>query len=508
MKKLTKVLITVLILVLSVSLFGCNQEEVVENSRELIVLQGTDATTLDPAMHSDTPSGNVGHQIFDTVLKRDVEMNIVEGIAKSWHMIDELSWEFSIHENIKFHDGSALTTEDIKFSIERIVDPSTQSPRISHYDFIDEVSIIDEHSFKIITKEPSPVLLSRLVALEVVPKDYVENVGNSKFASEPIGSGPFRFKSWVKDERIELVANEEYFLGAPEIEKVTFKPVPEAAARTMALQAGEADIITNLPPHNIEQIEAVGSVAEVASTRVIFLAFTTENEAVSDVRVRRALELAVDNESIVQNIFSGKATVSNQIISVFDIGHNSNITNRGHDLEKAQSLLVDAGANDLEITLKSPSGRYAMDKEVAEAAAAQIEALGVRVNLVFEDFNTYVSKIINGTMDADLWLIGWGSATFDAGTTLLQWLHTNNPTAYYRVDEETNNKVDALLEEALITVDDNLREQLYEQIIEQVVKDVAFINLYQQNDLYGVSSRVNFTPRGDEIIDIFTTSWK
>ncbi len=506
--KRQRISLIVIFIVLSLVLMGCNQEVTSEEDKELIVLQGVDATTLDPAMHSDTPSGNIGYQIFDTVLKRDIDMNIIQGVAKEWEMIDELTWQFSIFEDITFHNGVALTTEDIKFSIERIINPDNQSPRISHYTFIDQINVLDDHNFIITTREPAPILLSRMVSLEVVPKDYVLEVGNSKFANEPIGSGPFMFNGWTKDEKIELIANHNYFLGAPSIERVIFKPVPEAAARVMALQAGEADIIANLPPHSIKEVDAVGEVAEVASTRVIFLAFTTANSAVSDLRVRQALELAVDNESIVNNIFSGKATVSNQIISVFDVGYNSNIDNRGQDLTRAKELLEEANVENLEITLKSPSGRYAMDKEVAEAAAAQIEALGVKVNLVFEDFNNFVSKIINGTMDADLWLIGWGSNTFDAGTTLMQWLHSNNSTSYYRVDEQTNKDVDSLLEEALVTIDDITRAKLYNQVIEQVVNDCAFINLYQQNDLYGVSQKVNFRARGDEIIDIYATSWK
>ena len=111
-------------------------------------------------------------------------------------------------------------------------------------------------------------------------------------------------------------------------------------------------------------------------------------------------------------------------------------------------------------------------------------------------------------MDADLWLIGWGNGTFDAGATLNQWLHTSNSTAYYRVDEEVNMKVDNLIEEALVTLDDQKRENLYNQIIKQVVSDAAFVNLYQQNDLYGVRDELNWSARGDELIDLYSASWK
>jgi len=511
MKKITIVILT-LIVALSLILSGCNNntENIEKEIKTLTIIQGVDATSLDPVMHSDTPSGNVDHQIFDTLLKRNVDMKIEPHIFTEWEMIDELTWQFSIKENVKFHNGTLLKPDDIKFSIERIIDPETKSTRIGHYNFIDEVTTVDENTILIKTKEPSPILLARLASLEVVPKDYVEEVGNQEFAQNPVGSGPFKFVEWVKDEKIVLQAFEDYWLGEPEIKEVIFKPAPEASSRVMALQAGEADLITNLPPHSAIDLEGQESirVEEVPSSRVIFLTFTTANETVKDLKVRQAIELAVDNKSIVESLFSNKATVSSQIISVFDLGYNKEISPRDINLEKAKQLLKEAGAEDITLNLKSPAGRYTLDKEVAQAVAAQISELGIDVNLQFEDFNNYVSKIIGGTMDADLWLIGWGNNTFDAGATLDQWLHTSNPTAFYRVDDEKNETVNSLIEEALVTLDDQKRENLYNQVIKLVVDDVAFVNLYQQNDLYGVNDELNWSARGDELIDIFSASWK
>ncbi len=511
MKKHT-LLILVLTISLSLVLVGCNnsEEATEETIKPLVIMQGVDATSLDPAMHSDSPSGNVDHQIFDTLLKRDSEMKIQPHIFTEWEMIDELKWEFSIKEDVKFHNGNLLTAEDVKFSIERIINPETKSTRISHYNFIEEVSAVDDTTITIKTTEPSPILLARLASLEVVPKSYIEEVGNQEFAQNPVGSGPYMFVEWVKDERIVLEANNEYWIGEPKIKELIFKPAPEASSRVMALQTGEADLITNLPPHSAIDLNGQEGirVEEVPSSRVIFLSFTTGNETVKELKVRQAIELAVDNQSIVESLFSNKATVSSQIISVFDLGYNDEISPRNQDITKAKELLKEANAENITLNIKSPAGRYTLDKEVAQAVAAQIEELGIEVNLQFEDFNNYVSKIISGTMDADLWLIGWGNSTFDAGATLDQWLHTSNSTSYYRVENETNTKVDELIEEALITLDDQKREGIYKEIIKQVVSDTAFINLYQQNDLYGVNDELNWSARGDELIDVFSASWK
>lgn len=149
-----------------------------------------------------------------------------------------------------------------------------------------------------------------------------------------------------------------------------------------------------------------------------------------------------------------------------------------------------------------------MDKEVAEAVAGQLRDVGIEVDLEFEEFGTYVTSVINGTMDSDIWLIGWGSSTFDAGTTLKQFLHTDINTAYYDIDEATNLQVNQWIDESLTTLDDDARVAIYHQILEQVNQDVGFVNLYQQNSLYGLSTRVEWQPRGDELIDLSSASWK
>ncbi len=510
-KKLSFLICTI-IMVLLVS--GCQSgslDSLNPERTDLTILQGVDATTLDPAMHSDSPSGNVDFQIFDTLIARDDEMHIKAAVAKEWEMINDTSWKIKLREDVMFHNGDQLTAKDVKFSIDRIQDPASKSPRISHYSMISNIEIENDFSLIIETKEPYPVLLSRLAELRITPQKYITEVGNETFAREPVGSGPYRFVEWVKDERIVLEANDQYWGGSPPIKNVVFKPVPEASARVMALRAGEADLITNLPPHQVkelQQLDGVGT-ADVDSTRVIFLCFTTANKSVKDLRVRKALNHAVDKQSIVDNILEKNASLSTQIVSRFDLGYNSDLVPYRYDPEKALRLLSDAGyEKGLKITIKSPSGRYLMDKEVAEAVKLQLESLGIEVELIFEEWGSFVTRIMKGTMDADIWLIGWGSSTFDAGTTLKQWLYTPNKTAYYHVSKETNNHIDGLIDEALATMDESRRAETYHNIIQQVHNDAAFINLYQQKDLYGVSERIVFAPRSDELIDIKNIKWK
>jgi len=497
------IIITIILIVL---LTACGGENVTSPDEEstLTILQGVDATTLDPIMHTDSPTGTIEYQIFDTLLKRNEDMQITTNIATDYKNISETKWEFTIRDDVYFHDGEKLEVEDIIYSIERILNDELNSPRKGYYDSI--ISIEESADSKLIieTESANPILLSRLAELRIVPKQYIENVGNQEFAIKPIGSGPYKFQSWVKDEAITLIKNESYWDSVAEIDKVIFKPVPETSSRIMSLQAGQADIITNVPPHQIEEIEDNEKleIAKVDSTRFIMLSFTMTNENVKDKRVREAINLAIDKESIINNILSDNATLSNQPVCNFDLGYNPNIESIEYNQEKARNLLEESGKEDLELLFYSPTGRYLMDKEVAEAIKASLEEVGIKVKLQFVDWGSYVSSIISGEINADLWLIGWGSSTFDAGTTLKQWLHTSQTMSQYRVDEQKNQQIDQAIDLGLSTVDDSLRESIYHEIISEISKDIPFVNLYQQQNIYAKVKNIDWTPRSDEIIEI------
>lgn len=476
----------------------------------LTILQGVDATTLDPNMHSETPSGNIDRQMFDSFLDQNDSMDVVAAIASEWKMEDETTWKFTLRDDIFFHDGEQLTAEDVVFSLERIQDPANTSSQIGSFSNISEAVADSDFQLTVKTYEPYPLLLVRLTGLRVVPKHYVEEVGAEKFAMAPIGSGPYVFEKWVKDEYISLVANNDYWQGAPEIKKVVFKPVPESAARVMSIQAGEADIAVNLPPHQVQDLENNENtkVGRADSTRFMMMVFTTKNEAVNDARVRKAINMSIDVDSIVENIFLGDATLTAQPVCNFDLGYKKDLPNYGYELEQAQNLLKEAGHPDgVSLKIGSPGGRYSMDKEVAEAITSQLNEAGFNAELTFEEWGSYANKTLQGKQDYDLWLIGWSSSTFDAGSTLDFWLNTDLVSCYYQ-DDMYNELLDELLNESKRTMDDAKRADLYHQVIQIVHDQAAFVPLYQQVDLYGMSQRVNWSPRPDESIRAFNMSWE
>ncbi|MGI6358765.1 MAG: ABC transporter substrate-binding protein [Bacillota bacterium] len=500
----------VLALTMLTALSGCSSAGP-EQEKVLIVAQGVDATTLDPGMHSETPTGNVERQIFDTLIQQDDDMQFQPGIATRWEAIDGTTWVIEIRSDVKFHDGSQLTATDVKFSIDRILDPANNSPQVSNLSAVSEVIVDSPTQLTIKTAEPYPILPARLAGLRIVPKDYVERVGNATFSQQPIGSGPYKLVSWLKDESVTLEANQDYWGGAPAITKVVFKPIPEAASRVMALQAGQVDIAVNIPPDQVAAVDSSknAAIAKVASSRTIYAQMMADDGPLADPRVRLAINHAVDVPTIISELLGGNGIAMAQALNEMNFGYNPNLEPYGYDPQRAVQLLTEAGyPNGFKLRFSTPSGRYMMDKEVAEAIKGQLEAVGIEVELKVMEWGVYVDQIMSRTLDTDMWLIGWGNSLFDADGSLYSWFHTGQRYYYYPVDEAKAQEMDQLLDRGRTTLDPTGREQAYHAALEQIHEEAPWLLLYQQLDIYGVNNRVQWSPRADEAIILHRAAWK
>ncbi len=497
MKKATTLLVIVLMLILLIS--GCGEKE--SGDFEIVIAQGVDATTLDPHIHNETPSANVTSQIFDRLFLRDQNMELVPKLAKEYEIVDELTWKVSLKEEIVFHNGEPFTADAVKFSIERIIDPETQSPQMPNYSMIDRVDIVDDYTVKIITKEPYPLLLGRLSLLAIVPPEYIQEVGREGFAENPIGTGPFVFESWERDEEIVLKANNDYWQGEPTFQEVVFRTIPENSVRIAELKSGSADLIVNVPPHQVEEVDHSPGlkVKSVPSGRIIFVQWVTDKEGVtSDPIVRQAIQHAVHQEDIIESILEGFARPLDQPLTEDDFGYHPGIQPREYDPNKAQELLAEHGYEDpVLIVIDSPAGRYAMDKEVAEAIKGQLEQAGFQVDLRFNEWGVHVNKILEREMEGG-YLIGWGSSLFDADATLYSNFHSTQRISFYE-----NDRVDELLEQARSTLDESSRKAYYHEAIEIITDEAAVLPLYQPEDIYGMQENLVWSPRPDEMIYVF-----
>jgi peptide/nickel transport system substrate-binding protein len=281
-------------------------------AQPVVVMQSADANTLDPTMIRETPSFNVLLNIFDGLLFKQADGTFTGGLAQEWRAVDDTTWEFNLRQDVTFHNGEAFGANAVKFTIERILDPQVQSPISSGFEFISGVQVVDDHTLIITTSDPQPLAETYFSEILPVPPAYFQEVGAAAFAQAPVGTGPFRFVSWRRDVAVTLEGNPDYWGGAPALAQVEFRPTPEATTRFASLAAGEADLITSVPPSLVSSVQASpnAKLETVDSARVIYVGINTlhANPALADARVRQALNFAVDVVGINEGIFGGLAT--------------------------------------------------------------------------------------------------------------------------------------------------------------------------------------------------------
>ena len=465
---------------------------------ELVIAQGVDAEAVDPHLSYTTATMNIYLHIFDGLLHRDAGLAIRPALATAWRLVDDNSWEFDLRPGVTFHDGSPFTAEDVKFSIERVLDPAFKSQLAPNINAVTRVEVVDPHKVRLITKSPYPILPARLTVFPIVPAKYLREKGDTLFKRRPVGTGPYRFVEWVKHDRLILEASPGYWGGRPRVDRLIFRPIPEAAGRVAALQAGNVDLITNVPPDLVAPLRGSpnAEVASVPSERVIFIGINPKlGGPTANKKVRQALNYGVDKQALIRFVLGGFGVQIPGLITQDHFGFDPTLAPYPHDPERARALLAEAGyPNGFDTTLYAPTGRYLKDREVGEAIAGQLTKIGVRAKVETPEWGTYVQTALAHKI-GPLYLLGWSSQTYDADGVLFSTLYTGNPWAMY-----SNRDVDAVLLAARSSIDPEVRKGHYRKALALIRDEAPMIFLHRQVDIYGVSKRIQWKPRSDERI--------
>lgn len=469
---------------------------------EIVIAQGVDPSTLDPHWHEGTTAYNVLLNIYDTLLFRDQDLKIVPWLAQSWRLLDPTTWEFRLRREVKFHNGEELDAAAVKFSLDRLRDPEAKNRQAGHFRLVAAVQLVDKLTFRIVTSKPFPTLPNQLALRGAIMAPGHFKGRDKAFADRsPVGTGPYKFVRWRRDDQLVLEANEGWWGGAPEIKTLIFRPIPEDAVRVAALQAGEIDLAVNIPPHLVPVIQNHPKlyVSKAPSVRTIFIPiythrFDTAHKPLgpiegptSDRRVRQAILAAVNPEDIIRTVLEGQALRTASVLTSGHFGFDRTLPPVRHGVDRARALLAEAGyPNGIELTLNSPHGRYLKDKEVSEAVAGQLTRAGIRISVKTFEFGTYGNMVFNHKA-GPMFLIGWGNPTWDADGSLFPLLRSGNPVPNY-----FNEEFDRLIDEAQVSTDDQRRLALYARAQRLMLDDGAVLPLYQQMDIYGVNKRLRF----------------
>lgn len=471
---------------------------------DLVIAQSVSVPGFDPHTHGTTSVEAVLVNIYDYLIMRDDTGAIQPALATSWTQLDETRWQFALRDDVTWHDGETFGAEDVAFTLERVANDESL---FEHDSFrqITDVEIVDDLTVVIHTEGPDPVLLNRLSrkGAAILPKHVVDAIGWDGFTEAPIGTGPYRMAEWRRDDRVVLEAFDAHWRGAPGFDRVVFRYVPEDATRVGELIAGNVHIIDNVPPQDVARINGSDGalVAGQPTTRIMMLLFNTAADAATgDLRVRQAIDWAIDDALLIEAAMDGYGTPTLARVSPgVDAVPMTYYGTYNYDPERARALLAEAGygPGELSITLQGPDGRYPKDAEQLEIIAVMLEQVGVNVTYESLEWSSFKSRVWDVNQVENVGLIGLANSMFD-GWFALRTLPCDG--SYAGKTNWCNAEFDQLMADAEFNLDLEERAAQLARAYEIVADELPMSGLFQLEGLVGVSTDVTWTPRPDEMI--------
>jgi peptide/nickel transport system substrate-binding protein len=462
----------------------------------LVVAMSIGVDSLHPYSQSSSPIYALWGHVMEQLVDTDYDKRGYYGeLADSWKA-QGTEWTFKLRKGISFHEGSPLTAKDIAFSYERILkDPkSKQAPNLSD---IVNMKVLDDHTITLVTKTPKAALLTLLRNRLILSQKASERLGE-KFDEHAIGTGPYRFAKWERGNHFTMVRNDKYWGKPANIREIIWRPIPEDASRMVALEAGQADIINNVPPHEVPRLKNHPRirVEVVRGMRIIFIALNPIHKPFDNKLVRQALNYAVDQEALIKHIHEDQAFALKGLVGPQMPGYDAGIQNYPYDPDKAKKLLGEAGfPSGITLDFHSPSGRYPKDKETAQALVSQMAKAGIKLNLKTPEWAVFEEEYNAGKYG--MYMIGRGSVD-DLEAFFIRYFRSGRSKrlAY------TNPEFDKLFDQQSSEFDPVKREELLRKMVRILHDDCPTIPLYNTGDAYAVRRDVVWTARPDEKIRV------
>ena len=456
-----------------------------------------------------------------TALSHDAKL--MPDLDTSWKPIDDTHWEVNLRTGVKFHDGSDFTAEDVVFSIKRVPNvPNNPSTYASGIRSIVETRVVNPHKIIFTTDKPNPILMNYIRMIAIVSKKVAENATTADFKSgrAMIGTGPYKFGEYVPGSRYVLERFENHWGEKPAYDKVTFRIICNDAARVAALLGGDVDMIDFVPPTDVSHLKKNKDIHVYSrpSDRIIFMFFDSIRDKspfvkdadgkplaqnpLKDLRVRKALSMAINREAICAQVMDGLAFQENQLIPRGWFGYNPDIKFEKFDPAGARKLLAEAGyPKGFGLTVHGPNDRYVNDAKVCQAVAQMLARVGLEVKVETMPQSVYFGKANPPQREFSFTLIGWGAAGSSSSVhTLMTVLHTYEKAQGVGTwnGGYSNPEVDRLIEEAVVILDDARREKALHRAMAAAMEDYAVIPLFAQSTIAATRKGITYTPYADE----------
>lgn len=502
-------------------------------AQELRIGVQVETTSLDPHFASLSANLATAMHVYSPLVERDETLRVRPGLATSWSLVADDTWEFRLRRGVRFHDGSEMTAADVKASIERVAAvPNSPSPLTGYTKRIRAIEIVDPHTVRLRTDGLFTQMPLYLTGISIMSRAALAAAAQPEQRSGPLfatseqinagqgaaGTGPFRIVEWKRGEHLVLERFDGYWGERPEWQRVVVVPIASNAARVAALLSGHVDLIDYVPLSDVAGLKRNPKVAvqDAVTTRIIFLAMDRHRDQpplvvdrngqpldrnpFHDIRVRRALALAIDRRALVERVMEGNAAATGQIMPAGFLGHDPGLPADRHDPAAARRLLAEAGYPDgFSLTLHAPRNRYPNDAQLAQAIGQMLARIGIQTNVVAVPPAAFFPA--SGRLEYSFLLTGYGIVTGEPSSfmtfSLLAWDKDRGRGAGNR-GRYANPRLDALYDEALATADPTLAEGLLRRATREVVEDVGFIPLLHNLHSWAMRPDLAFAGRTDE----------
>lgn len=448
---------------------------------DIVVAVDADVDTLHPTDFSTTVELGVLNQIYDTLLyySPDGTKDPEPRIAESYEISDDgLDYTFHLRDDVTFHDGTPVTADDVVFSIELYKASEYQGSQIS---MLSSVEATDEHTVVCHLDAPYSPFLQGICSPMIASKAYYES-SEDDFVNNPIGTGPYKFVSRAKGSNIKLEANEDYYRGAPEIKEVTFEVIPDSSTKAIALQTGEVNFaeIDSATKPQLEANPAI-TIAEVPTSAFSYIAMNTEKEPFNDVKVRQAINYAIDRDNLVAVCYDGEAEVNSNICAKERFGYSDDQFQYTYDPEKAKELLAAAG-----IETPYDLGEILVAEKYSNLATViqnDLKAVGLDVTISVKEFNSYISDLQNGSYG-----ITALNMTLEGDTQTLEMAFTSDYIGIANNARYSDEEMDKLFEQARTETDNDKRAEIFNEIFTKAQDEAIYAVMCNPMTLYAYNS--------------------
>src|SRR5438067_5931251 len=469
--------------------------------RDLVVAQGGDIANLDPHLSTSSNDIRISFNSFANRTSRRPDGKLAPGLATEWKLQGQTTWAFKLRSGVKWHNGDPFTSADVKFSIDRSLDTNLKGNRVNTVlTTVERVETPDPGTVVVHTKKPDPLLPARLgfYGGQIIPKKYVESVGGEKFSLNPVGTGPVRFVSWTKDDKLMLEANPDYWGGRVDFDRLTVRALPEMAPRVAALLKGEVDLITQVPPYQGERVKSNPTTTVIGALYggLYVLAVNSKRPPLDNPLVKQALSLGIDREIIVKELWRGRGIVPNSMIAKGDNHFDASLPPLKYDPREARERLKKAGYKGEEIVIETTVGYTANDKAMSEAIQAMWRDVGVNAKVEQLEYSVRAQKLRDKSFKG-LWWSDPTSTLSDPDGMFWRLLGPGGPQDYWR-----HARFDQLGDAARFSVDEKFRAQAYKEMTQIFLEHFPWVPVIQPYEDYGIQRYVEWTPNPNQQFEI------